>query len=619
MSQRVDSLRQYNQPLVQPMETVEPGVYPPSWWTGMEYDTVELMFHARDIARADWSVEPKGLQIVGDNELANPNYRFLSCYIPPSAKITSYSFTFSRPDKSELTIPFEILGAKQHRPQTLSGEDVMYLIMPDRFANGNVENDVLSEMKDQSLDRSDVFQRHGGDFEGLRSHMNYLEELGVSAIWLNPVLENDQALTSYHGYAITDHYAIDPRFGSNADYTAWTADCRSRGMKVVMDVILNHCGSEHFMIRDLPDTQWVHSFPEYTKCNFRAPVLMDPYASQSDKDRFQEGWFDLHMPDLNQDHPSLARFLIQNSLWWIEYAKLDAYRVDTYPYPKLEFTNEWNEFLLREYPTLSIFGETWVNATAIQAYFSERDHTFPGGSNAPSLTDFQLHFALLSALTEDYSWTSGVSKLYLTLAQDFIYHAPELHVTFLDNHDKNRIWSELKGDMDRWKMGVTFLMTLRGIPCLYYGTEILLEGEGGAFGEQGRVDFPGGWPSDDRSAFYKEERTAREQEAFQFIQHLIHLRHKYPALSKGKLTQFIPEEGLYVFARTNTDNQFISLVNTSEKDRIIDPKRYDEVWRADHSAFDHISGRRVERKKYTLKAGATQLIQIGDNPGIIDE
>ncbi|NBB88974.1 MAG: alpha-amylase [Bacteroidetes bacterium] len=617
--QNSDSLRVYKQPLVKPLDSVENAVYPPSWWTGMEHDTVELMFHAKDIGGAKWAIEQRGIEVVGDVTLQNPNYRFLRCHIPSEAPAISYTFSFTRKDKSEVNIPFEILGQKKHTPRTLKGSDVMYLIMPDRFANGNLENDVIPWMREKSLDRSDVFKRHGGDLLGLRNRLDYLQNLGISAIWLNPILENDQWRTSYHGYAITDHYKIDARFGEMEDFLAYTADCRDRGIKTVKDMILNHCGSEHFFIRDLPDSTWVHNFKVYTKCNFRAPALMDPYAANRDRERFEKGWFDLHMPDLNQRHPQLANFLIQNALWWIEYAGLDAFRVDTYPYPYLDFTNRWNKSILREYPDFFIFGEAWVNAPAIQAYFSEKENSFPGGSNAPALADFQLYFALFEALTEPSGWTSGVGKLYLTLAQDFIYKNPDRNVTFIDNHDISRIWTLLDKDMDRWKMGMTMLMTLRGIPCLYYGTEVLLEGEGGAFGEQGRVDFPGGWPSDTIPAFEKSGRNKHRQEAFRLLKKLIDLRHTYPAISSGKLTQFIPQDGVYVFARTDSNHQFITLVNVSEHDRVIDPKKYNEVWRVGRSAYDHISGRRVESERYTLKAGATQLIQIGGRAGIIEE
>ncbi len=609
-AQRADSLRVYKKPVVQPLDTVNPGVYPPSWWTGMEYDTVELMFHAKKIKTSNLIVEPEGLQILSDDTTENANYRFIRCHIPADFSSRVYHFTFENGNGTSVTLDFEVLGPKKHRPRSIDGGDVMYLIMPDRFANGNPKNDIVAGMKEVTIDRSDVFKRHGGDLSGLISRMDYLQDLGVSAIWLNPVLENDQFLTSYHGYAITDHYKIDPRFGSNKDYLKWTNECRSRGIKVVKDMILNHCGSEHFLIRDLPSKEWVHAFDEYTKCNFRTPVLMDPYAAKTDIDRFQRGWFDVHMPDLNQQHPRVSTFLIQHALWWIEHAGIDAYRVDTYPYPYLDFTNSWNEAILRDYPSFSIFGETWVNAPAIQAYFSEKNHSFPAGSNAPALTDFQTHFALLSALTEPPTWTSGVSQLYLTLAQDFIYNAPEKHVVFLDNHDKNRIWSTLEQDMDRWKMGMTLLMTIRGIPCIYYGSEILLEGVGGMYGEQGRVSFPGGWPSDSRSAFQPDERTHLEQEAFTFLQYLINLRRNYPALSHGKLTQFIPQEGLYVYGRTGENQQFIILVNTSDRPKRIDPDQYQEVWDTPSPAFDHISKSRVDRGVYFLDPGSTQLLQI---------
>lgn len=599
--------RKYITPSVDPMDSVKPAVYPPSWWSGMETDTIELMFHGLGLKNTKLQFEENGIQILEQDTVENNNYLFVTVKIEEDASIASYPFTFVSKEE-ETTIEFELLGKKKHRPSPLTARDVLYLIMPDRFANGNRRNDRVTSLNETRLDRDDILARHGGDIQGILEHLDYLSELGVSALWLNPVQENNQFYESYHGYAISDHYQIDPRLGDNQLYRQLIDSCHERDIKMIMDVVLNHCGDQHFFIRDLPEKDWVHAFNTFQRSNFRATTQMDPYAVKSDKNQFVKGWFDQHMPDLNQKNPHVSRFLVQNAIWWVEFAGIDGYRIDTYPYSHIDFTNYWIETLLKEYPQLTLFGETWVHNIPIQAYFSEKNSLFEEGSNAPSLTDFQMHFALIDALMQEAGWKEGVSKIYYVLAQDFMYEQAENHIIFLDNHDLNRFWTVIEEDMDKFKMGITLLMTTRGIPMLYYGTELLFEGRGGAFGEHGRIDFPGGWSDDASSKFTEKGRTALEEEAFQFVRKLVRLRTSSP-LSSGKLIQYIPDNGLYVFFRLGEETSFMIAVNRSKQKRQLHCSKYKEVLKSKVVGFDHITEQQLDLNKLEIEPNQTFLIQ----------
>lgn len=602
--------RTYVVPEVVPQEDVEVRVFPPSWWTGMVMDTIELIFHADDIRDAELGMYQSGIEILSVDTVENPNYLFAKVHINENAPAGNYTFSLLKEGDMMIPVPFEIQGRKTHQPDPLTPADILYLIMPDRFANGNIVNDRVPDFNEQKIDRADVFERHGGDLQGIMDHLDYLEDLGISSLWLNPVQENDQFHESYHGYAITDHYKIDPRLGSNELYRQLVDSCHRRGIKMIMDVVLNHCGDQHDFIRDLPEKNWIHRFPEFTRSNFRATTLMDPYAAESDKDQMVQGWFDVHMPDLDQRNERVSRFLIQNSIWWVEYAGLDGYRIDTYPYSYIDFSNEWVSAVLREYPGITLFGETWVHNIPIQAFFSEKEHLFKNGSIVPSLTDFQMHFALVKALTEEPGWTEGISKIYYTLAQDFMYQNPEKHVIFLDNHDLNRIWSVIERDFSKYEMGLTLLLTTRGLPMIYYGTEILLQGRGGAFGEHGRIDFPGGWKDDKVNKFIKEGRTPTEAKAFSFLQRLIRLRKEHPALSEGELVQYIPQQGLYVYFRIKGEERFMVIANTSKDTRTLHLHDYQEGLAGHSSGYDHISEREVDLKDLKINPGQILLLEL---------
>ena len=417
--------------------------------------------------------------------------------------------------------------------------------MPDRFANGDYSNDSFDDMLQSGINRGKMFFRHGGDLQGIIDHLDYLKELGVTALWLNPVLENDQPYASYHGYAITDHYNIDRRFGDNELYKTFVEKCHEKGIKVIMDIIFNHCGHEHWLIKDLPAEDWVHQWPEFTRSNFRASVINDPYASKTDTKKLLEGWFDYSMPDLNQQNERLANYLIQNTIWWVEYSGQDAYRIDTWFFPDQDFLSRWAKRMQQEFPRLGMYGETWAQMMSVQASFAEDSGlTDEYNSHLPGITDFQLNFAIEEALTQKQSWTGGAARLYYTLAQDYLYEDPLRNVIFLDNHDKSRFFSTIGEDIDKYKSGMAFLLTMRGIPSIYYGTELLFAAISDPDGKV-RQDFPGGWKEDKINKFNVSGRTAAEKDAFEYVKKLANYRKNTPALDG-----LVPGDGVVYEVKT---------------------------------------------------------------------
>ena len=554
----------------------ETGVFPPNWWVGMENPLLEIMLHEKDVARFnEASVTQAGISVEYVKREANPNYLFVGLRIGPGTKPGSFELNLAsrgraldsqtvRESSSQIVVPsgrqsdrkaidYELLPHPRKDwagREQLGQQDFIYLIMPDRFANGNPENDIVAGMNETHLNRKKFFFRHGGDLQGIIDRLDYLEDLGVTALWLNPVLENDQPYASYHGYAVTDHYRIDRRFGTNEKYRELVAKAHEKGIKIIMDVIFNHVGDEHYLMRDLPGFDWIHQWPAYTKTTYRAPTLLDPNASEYDRKLMTDGWFDKHMPDLNQQNPHVANYLIQNSIWWTLWSDQDAYRIDTYAYADGAFAAEWNRRLLEEIPHLGIFGETWVHGPGVQAWFTAgRSIHQDFDTNLPGVTDFQLYYAIQEALGRDPGWTEGVNRIYYTLAQDYLYEDPAKNVIFLDNHDISRLFTSLGEDMTKMKSALALLLTMRGIPMINYGTELGFTGAGGTFGEAGRVDFPGGFPGDETNLFVSEGRNANQTELHDYVRQLANFRKKSEALKQGKLVQFVPRDGVYVYFR----------------------------------------------------------------------
>ncbi len=588
-------------------------VEPPFWWTGMKSPLVQVLIHDENISGSKVTIDYPGVQLKDIHRVENPNYLFVDLEIQSYAKAGSMEIVLEN-DSGRRTYTFSLKNRREGAAERkgVDAKDFIYLIMPDRFANGDPSNDSFDDMNQWGINREKTFFRHGGDLIGLMEHMDYLEELGVTAIWLNPVLENDQPYESYHGYALTDHYLVDKRLGSNEQYLTLVNLCHERGIKVIKDVIYNHVGDKHWFIQDLPATDWIHQFDEYTKTTYRAPTLMDPYVAEADKEQFANGWFDKHMPDLNQRHPLLANYLIQNTIWWIEYANLDGLRIDTYAYSDQDFMADLGKRLKEEYPQLSFFGETWVHGHPIQAQFTQNNHLREGyNSHLPGVTDFQMYYAMTDALTREMGWTEGVMKIYYTLAKDFLYENPYRNVLFLDNHDLPRIFSVLNGDIEKFKSGISMLLTMRGVPMIYYGTEILLSGVGGAFGEAGRKDFPGGWKEDPVYKFNPAFHEANEQEAYEYLKKLANYRKNTPALQYGKLKQYIPENGIYVYFRYDDQQKIMVVVNTHGQSAKVSTNRFKKDLQGYESANNVMTGGKVKELS-SLEVGpyATLILEL---------
>ncbi len=589
----------------------EARIEPPNWWVGMRDNKLQLLIYDEEISTSGVQIDYPGVTVQAVHRVENPNYLFVDLLIGPATVAGEFPIVLSA-DGEELTYAYELKERlpQEGRLQGLTSEDLIYLIMPDRFANGDPSNDSFADMNQSGINRDKVFFRHGGDLMGVMEHLDYLEELGVTALWLNPVLENDQPYESYHGYAITDHYEIDKRFGTNEQYRQLVELCHERGMKVIMDVIHNHVGDEHWFIKDLPTSDWIHQDTEHLrKSNFRETALVDPHASAYDKEQLSDGWFDAHMPDLNQRNPFLAQYLTQNAIWWNEFSGHDAYRIDTYFYPDQDFMYDWAKRLNDEYDEFSFFGETWVQGYSVQAQFTENS-AIRGGvpTDLPAVTDFQLFFAIQEVLAGQEGWTQGTARLYYTLAHDYLYEDAYRNVIFLDNHDLARYFTVVGEDLDRYKMGLAFLLTTRGIPMIYYGTEILLSGSGGGFGEGGRKDFPGGWKEDYFDKFRAVNRTAAEEEAYTFVKKLANYRKNSNALTQGKLIHFIPNNGVYVYFRQGVDATVMVLLNARDQEQIVNTESYQEILKGFTGAEDVVTGEKYPEINEIKVSGRSTLV-----------
>jgi glycosidase len=448
--------------------------------------------------------------------------------------------------------------------------------MPDRFSNGDKSNDIIQGMEETSLNRDSMYHRHGGDLQGIINHLDYIKDLGVTTIWNTPEVENDQPRESYHGYAVTDHYKIDPRYGTNELYKTYVDRCHSMGLKVIKDIVHNHIGNKHWLMKDLPFKDWVHQWPSFTKTTYKDQTLVDPYASVADKKLMTDGWFDFHMADLNHSHPFVQNYLTQNHIWWVEYAGIDGLRLDTYHYNDLAYMADWAQKMKAEFPRLSFFGETLVNSVINQAFFTGgRTLGQTIDTHLPGVTDVQVKDGIYEALNGKFDWTTGVNRLYSVMANDLVYKDPMQNVVFLDNHDMSRFYSMVNEDMKKFKQGMAMLLTTRGIPQVYYGTEILMKNFSNPDGLV-REDFKGGWEGDKENKFAAASRSNIENEAFNFFRRLAHYRRDNTVLQRGKLMQFVPEDGIYVYFRYNKEKTVMIVVNSNETEKSLPTTRFKE-------------------------------------------
>ncbi|PSR54320.1 alpha-amylase [Adhaeribacter arboris] len=556
------------------LERVEPAF----WWTGMKNPKLQLVIHGDKISERTVKLVYPGVQLMQVHKVQNPNYLFLDLTVSATAKPGAFPITFEKAGTKALSFKYELKprDSSPNRIQGVTSKDFVYLIMPDRFANGDKTNDVVKGMQEKSLNRDTLITRHGGDLQGIIDHLDYLQDLGVTTLWINPVLENDQPKYSYHGYANTENYKIDRRFGTNELYKKLVDVCHKRGMKVIKDLVHNHVGNQHWLIRDMPAPDWVHEWPQFTRTSYKDQVLFDPYAAQEDKKRMTDGWFDTHMPDLNQQNPFVRNYITQSHIWWIEYAGLDGFRLDTYAYNDADYMAEWGKAIKSEYPQFTFFGETWVQGIPNQVFFTQGNTVNRGfDTQLQGVTDFQTYWAIIEAMNGKFGWNDGVTKLYTTLASDYQYQDPTRNVVFLDNHDLSRFYSLVNEDVAKYKSAIAWLLTTRGIPQFYYGAEILMKNLANPDGKV-REDFKGGWPGDKVNKFTATGRTPQENEVFNYVRKLANYRKQNPVLQTGKLMQYVPENGIYVYFRYNSDKTVMIVMNTSEKEETVTLNRFSE-------------------------------------------
>ena len=571
-------------------------IAPNFWWSGMKNPELQIMLYGKNIATSAVSVTGKNIVLKETVRQDSPNYLFLYLDLT-DAPAQTFNIVLTQ-GKKKTAVPYELKQRvrKGSDIQGFTSEDVLYLIMPDRFANGNLGNDIVEGMLEKKIDRNDPFARHGGDLAGIANHLDYIADLGVTAIWLNPTQENDMPDGSYHGYAITDYYQIDRRFGTNEEFKTLVDQAHSKGLKVVMDMIFNHCGSENYLFRDKPSKEWFNFHSEYVQTSFKTASVMDVHASQYEKKIATDGWFTQVMPDLNQRNRHVARYLIQSSIWWIEYAGINGIRQDTHPYADYDFMSQWCKEVLEEYPYFNIVGETWLNTNVLVSYWQKDSKlAAPKNSNLPTVMDFPLQGLMNQAFDEETTeWAGGLYKLYDYQTQDLVYANPMNLLTFLDNHDTSRFATtdEKAENLTRYKQAITFLLTTRGIPQIYYGTEILMTGDKGKGDGDLRKDFPGGWQDDTTENFTANGRTAMQNEAFDFTRKLLNWRKGNEVLGKGTLKHYSIQNGTYVYERKYNGRSVVVMMNGTGQAQTLNLTPYREIL-PQAEAKDFLSGRTV--------------------------
>ena len=589
--------------------------YPTNWWTGMKWNKVQVMIHGDAIANAGggFSINYPGVKLARVNKVENPNYVFLDLVIAPTTKPGVLKIKVNKLN-DPFIINFEIKARRKGRgtafAQGVTAKDFIYLILPDRFSNGDPSNDRIAGMRDQTLNRDSVFNRHGGDLQGIINHLDYLQNLGVTTLWLNPVIENDRTERTEHGYAFTDHYKVDRRLGGEKAYQAMIDAAHQKGLKIIQDAVYNHVDEKHLTVLDLPMKDWLHNWPTYTNTTYKDQVVFDPYASKIDQKKLVDGWFTPQMPDLNQGNPFVANYLLQHAMWTVEEFGIDGWRVDTYAYNDLHFMNKCNKALTDEYPQLTIFGETWFHGVANQSYFVDNNLAIPFKSNLQGVTDFQTLWGIQDAMTKDFGWTDGVNKLYTTLAQDFLYKDPTRNVLFLDNHDVARFYSVLGEDMNKYLSSLSWLFTCRGIPQIYYGDELATTGFTSPNDGYVRLDFPGGFPGDRINKFERSGRTAKDQEIWNHIYALANFRKQSSAITTGKMMQFVPVDGVYVYFRYDAKQTVMVVMNTSKTDQTISFDKYAERTSGFTKSMDVITKEKKPNKDFTLGSYKTVVLEL---------
>lgn len=579
-------------------------VEPANWWVGMKNPELQIMVYGPGIGHAKLSLNYPGVKVERADKTDNPNYLFVYVTIAPHTKpgivplhftengeTISYNYPLkARTDKS---------GAKG-----FNAADALYLITPDRFANGDTANDNLDDAR---ANRQNPNARHGGDLAGVAQHLDYLNNLGITTVWLNPVQENNMKGGSYHGYAITDFYKVDPRLGTNEQFRDLVKATHERGMKMVMDMVFNHCGSSHWWLSDPPAKDWINNNGKFTPTNHATVSVMDIHASKTERDAFLNGWFSRQMPDMNQRNPHLATYLIQNGIWWIEYARIDGIRQDTYSYMDFDFLARWCKAVYDEYPDFNIVGETWYNKSAASAWWQQNSRLNGENTHLKTAMDFSLTFTMQKSF-DSHSDGGYLEDLFEEIAQDFIYPDPYHILIFLDNHDMSRFNREGETDLKRYKQGLAFLLTTRGIPQLYYGTEILMTGTK----EEGdgliRKDFPGGWASDPVNAFTRDGRSPMQNEAWDYLQKLLQWRKTNIAVTQGTLIHYAPKNNVYVYGRMKGDHKVVVMLNSSLNDETVQMGRFSDITGGYIKGRDIITGETVNISRSVVVPAKGELV-----------
>jgi len=582
-------------------------VEPANWWVGMKNHELQIMVYGPGIGNSKLSFNYPGITLKEADKTDNPNYLFVYVNIATGTKPGTLVLHFTHgADKTTYNYPL-LARSDKSGAAGFNAADVLYLITPDRFSNADTAND---NMDDATVNRSNPNARHGGDLQGVANHLDYIKDLGITTVWLNPVQENNMRGGSYHGYAITDYYKMDPRFGTNEQFRDLVKETHQKGMKMVMDMVFNHCGSSHWWIKDPPAKDWINNGGKFLQTNHATVSVMDIHASKTERETFLNGWFTRGMPDLNQHNPHLATYLIQNSIWWIEYAHIDGIRQDTYSYMDAAFLSRWCKSVYDEYPNFNIVGETWYNKTAASAWWQQNSKLNPNNSHLKTAMDFSLTFTTQTAF--DSKADNGyLENIFEDISQDFLYPNPYNLLIFLDNHDMSRFNHEGETDLKRYKQGLAFLLTTRGIPQIYYGTEILMTGTK----EEGdgllRKDFPGGWAGDATNAFTKEGRTEMQNEAWDYMQKLLQWRKTSPAVTQGELIHYAPKDGVYVYGRIKDNHKVVVMLNSSLTDQTVQMDRFTDITGGFTKGRDVITSQVVDiTKKVTVPAKGEYIFDL---------
>ena len=611
-------------------------IEPTNWYTGMKDASLQLMVYGKDIKTAEVSTDYAGVKIDSIVRLDSPNYLLVYMTVG-EAQPGTMTLLFQQ-GKKKKKVAYELKAREKSGEERMgfSNADVLYMLMPDRFASGSSENDQIKGLNVYTTDRSQPSLRHGGDLEGIRQHLDYFKELGVTALWFTPVLENNSpdhgTQSTYHGYATTDYYRVDPRFGTNEEYRRLCDEAHGKGIKIVMDMIFNHSGFEHPWVADMPANDWFNTpewlLPEnqatakalktmdgdakvndkYLQTSYKLTPVMDPYASKVDMHETVDGWFVPTMPDLNQRNPHVIKYLIQNSIWWIETVGIDGIRMDTYPYADREAMAQWMKIISEEYPNFNTVGETWVTEPAYTAAWQKNSRLSSVNSYLPTVMDFAFYDRMNQAKHEETDdWWNGFNRIYNSLVYDYLYEDPSHVMAFLDNHDTDRFLGNGK-DSTALRQALALLLTINRIPQLYYGTEILMNGTKQVTDGNVRKDFPGGFPGDKDNKFTRKGRTKAENAMFDWLSRLLHWRQGNEVITKGSQTQFIPYNGVYVIARQYKGRTVLTILNGKKSENKLSVARYAEVICGKTSATDVITGNKVDLSSDLLLSPRQALV-----------